>query len=291
MSRHGVDRNDLLTKARSALLDALEALDEQRDAVIVIGAQAIYLRTGGVDVALAESTKDSDLALDPRRLSDNPRIEQAMRAAGFLPGASNQPGAWVNPEGIPVDLMVPESLAGPAPASARGARIPPHDKRAARRARGLEAVAVDNSIMEVAALNPADVRRPSVRVAGPAALLVAKLHKIAERIDTPHRLNDKDAHDIYRVLAAVDTDDLVAAFRELLGDSIGAEATRMALGHLEEMFAAGPKALGATMAGRAEEGVGEPETVSLAVSILAADLLEELGGGGSQAGSVSLPRG
>lgn len=37
---------DLLVAARSALLDALEALHAHRDAVIVIGAQAIYLHTG-----------------------------------------------------------------------------------------------------------------------------------------------------------------------------------------------------------------------------------------------------
>lgn len=32
--------------ARAVLLDALEALGPQRDAVIVVGAQAIYLHTG-----------------------------------------------------------------------------------------------------------------------------------------------------------------------------------------------------------------------------------------------------
>lgn len=37
---------DLLIPARGALLDALEALSAQRDAVIVIGAQAIYMHTG-----------------------------------------------------------------------------------------------------------------------------------------------------------------------------------------------------------------------------------------------------
>ena len=33
--------------------------------VILIGAQAIYLRTGNATFALAEATKDSDLAIDP----------------------------------------------------------------------------------------------------------------------------------------------------------------------------------------------------------------------------------
>jgi len=43
------------------------------------------------------------------------------------------------------------------------------------------------------------------------------------------------------------------------------------------MFAAGPEALGSAMAGRAEEGVGEPEKVSASVALLAADLLRTLG--------------
>jgi hypothetical protein len=101
MSRSGAGSGDIPVRARAALLDALEALAAHRDAVVVIGAQAVYRRTGGAEVALAEFTKDSDLALDPRLLADEPRVEQAMRSSGFLPGTSNQPGAWVNPDGIP----------------------------------------------------------------------------------------------------------------------------------------------------------------------------------------------
>ena len=43
--------DDVLVKARSALLDALEALNQQRNAVVVVGAQAIYLRSGQAHVA------------------------------------------------------------------------------------------------------------------------------------------------------------------------------------------------------------------------------------------------
>lgn len=83
---------DLLVRSRSVMLDALEALAAHRDAVIVIGAQAVYLRTGGAQVALAEATKDSDLAMDPRRLGDDPRVEAAMNEAGFIPNpVSRQP--------------------------------------------------------------------------------------------------------------------------------------------------------------------------------------------------------
>lgn len=121
--------DDLLVQSRSALLDALDALGAHRESVVVIGAQAVYLRTAGAPVAVAEATKDSDLAIDPRSLADEPLIESAMASAGFKPDPEKgQPGAWVNAAGVPVDLMVPERLAGGGGKSARGARIPPHDK-------------------------------------------------------------------------------------------------------------------------------------------------------------------
>lgn len=268
--------NDLLIEARAALLDALQALDAQRDAVIVIGAQAVYLHTGAAQVALAESTKDSDLALDPRLLRDEPLLESAMRIAGFIRNPSGQPGAWMSPRGIPVDLMVPEELAGTGPRGARGARIPPHNSHASRRAVGLEAAVVDNSQMDIGALDPHDSRVYTARVAGPASLLIAKLHKIGERTKAPDRLVDKDAHDIYRMLVAVPTAQLASTLRSLAANPICSDVTGTALGHLEQLFASGTDALGSMMAGRAEEGIGHPDQVALAVSLLASDTLEAI---------------
>jgi len=46
--------------ARSVLLDALEALSGHRSAIIVVGAQAIYLHTGAIEVAVPEFTIDAD---------------------------------------------------------------------------------------------------------------------------------------------------------------------------------------------------------------------------------------
>lgn len=273
MNSRGDETVDLLVSSRSTLLDALEALREHRDAVIVVGAQAVYLRTGGIDVALAETTKDSDVAVDPRLLGENPLLESAMKSGGFLPSVNLQPGAWVSSEGIPVDLMVPDSLAGPG---RRAGRIPPHGDRTTRRARGLEAALVDFDLMDVPSLDPSDRRSLEVHVAGPAALLVAKLHKIGERIDSPSRLNNKDAHDIYRILRAIDTGVLCAAFTTLLADPVSDGATRESLVYLKDHFAAGPDAIGAVMAGRAEEGVGEPAQVAVATAILSLDLLEAL---------------
>lgn len=263
---------DLLVQARSALLDALTALSDHRDSVVVIGAQAIYLHTGAAEVALAEATKDSDLVLDSRSLGSDPLIEAAMTRANFIlnpdPG---QPGSWINPQGIPVDLMVPEAIAGPS--SRRRADIPPHSREAARRAVGLEAAVVDHAEMEIRALSAADPRVLSAQVAGPAALLVAKLHKLGERQTSPTRLVDKDAHDIYRLLVAIPTSRLAAAIYGLSNDDLAGPVTTRALTYLADLFAAGATAIGSHMAGRAEEGVGEPDVVAASCAALASDLL------------------
>jgi hypothetical protein len=66
--------NDLMVAARRVLLDALAALTDQRDALVLIGAQAIYLHTGAAHVALPELTNDSDLTIDRRQLPDDPVV-------------------------------------------------------------------------------------------------------------------------------------------------------------------------------------------------------------------------
>jgi hypothetical protein len=269
---------ELLVKARSALLDALEALADQREALVLIGAQAIYLHTGGAPVALAETTKDSDLAIDPRALRDAPLLDEAMKRAGFHRDLVDpQPGSWLMADGIPVDLMVPEALAGTKVGRGRGARIPPHDKHATRRAAGLEAVVVDHAPMTIGALDASDKREITIAVAGPAALLVTKLHKLGERQETPTRLVDKDAHDVYRLLVATETTALAERLDELRRDDLAGPATRVATDYLRDLFAQGPDALGCVMAGRAEELAGDPAVVSAASAALAQDLLAELG--------------
>jgi hypothetical protein len=195
-----------------------------------------------------------------------------MTAAGFRRDLQcPQPGSWLNSADIPVDLMVPESLAGPS--GRRGARIPPHSKHAARRAAGLEAALIDHAPMVVRALAPGDDRAYAARIAGPAALLVAKLHKIGERQATPGRLVDKDAHDLYRLLRVIPTSRFASTLPGLAQDELAGIATKQALTYLNDLFAAGPDALGSIMAGRAEEGVGDPDIVSASVSLLAQDLL------------------
>jgi hypothetical protein len=266
---------DILVAARSALLDARDALRDQRDALVLIGAQAIYLQTGAALVQLAEATKDSDLAIDPRALSESLLLDEAMQRAGFHRNLTEpQPGSWLSPRGIPVDLMVPAALAG---AGGRcGARIPPHSRHATRRTPGLEAAVVHHAPMTIVALDPDDSRSAEIEVAGPAALLAAKLHKLGERQERPERLLDKDAHDVYRPLAATETLTLSGTLFELRTDELAGVTTNEAILYLEQLFASGPEAVGSTMAGRAEQLVGDPAVVSAAVAALAGDLLAAL---------------
>ena len=114
--------------ARAALLDALDALGEQRGAVVLVGAQAIYLHTGDSDIAVAAFTTDGDLAIEPLRLKPEPKLAEAMERAHFRLGS--QPGSWICERTvggvlttIPVDLMVPEALAG---GGRRAARLGDH---------------------------------------------------------------------------------------------------------------------------------------------------------------------
>ena len=265
---------DEVTMAREGLLDALEALQRHLDALVVIGAQAVYLHTGALEVALAEFTTDGDVAVDPSILSSDPLVEEAMKSARFTPDPRPSAiGSWISPRGVPVDLMVPDAVAG---AGRRGVRVPPHDPTSMRRTRGIEATLVDNSKMRIRALDRPAAREFEVSVAGPAALLVAKLHKIHDRIGSPSRLDNKDAHDIYRLLRAVDTGVLAAAVDRLLGQGASADVTSEALGYLADLFAGGADAPGSVMAGAAEELVGDPIGVSESVALLAQDLLDAL---------------
>ena len=272
MSRSG-DLDSITIAARSALLDALEALGAHRDEVIVVGAQAVYLRTKRASVAIAEFTKDSDLVLDPRQLAEEPLLENAMHTAGFLPAASNQPGAWVNPNGIPVDLMVPDALQG-STGRHRSARIPPHSDRATRRTVGLEACVVQHTKMTITALDPADKRSAEAHVASTAALIVAKIHKIHERVDSRRVLSNKDAYDVYRLLVAeTNTAALANSFRELLAHPVSESITNQAVNWLGELFES-ETAIGSQMAGQTEAGLGDPEQVAISAHLMVDDLLK-----------------
>jgi hypothetical protein len=250
----------------------LGALAAHRDAVILVGAHAVYLYTGETDIPIVTRTKDSDLALDPALLKSKPRLEDAMTGAKFHRDlAKGQPGEWLSEVGGAVDLLVPSSLADPG--GSRGARIPPHSRYAARKAQGLEAAVVDNRERWIGALDPDDPRRERIKVSGPAALVVSKAHKLGERQAAPRRLDNKDAHDLYRLLKATDTSEVVDGFETLLRDPRSGEVARQALEYLEQLFD-NASSLGSRMAGETEGRLGEPEIVAAAVAVLVSDLRE-----------------
>jgi Nucleotidyltransferase len=260
--------DDAYVSARRVLLDALEALQDHRDALVLVGAQAIYLHTGEGTLAVAPYTSDADLALNPSMLAGDPKIDALMRHAGFV-RAPNLIGTWLGRGDVPVDLLVPEAVGGPGK---RAARLGPHGNNVARKGRGLEAALVENSIKTISALEDDDPRQFDVVVAGPAALLVAKLHKIADRRPNPRRQDNKDALDVYRILQERGTDELAAGIQRLLSDEQSAEVTREALTYLDELFGSA-ESVGSGMAGQAVEGIEDPATIAESSTALARDLL------------------
>jgi len=265
----------LYVLARRVLLDALDALGGQRGALILVGAQAVYLHTGPAGLAVAEYTTDADLAIDPQFLSDDPKLEEAIRAAGFERSGTNV-GTWLVKKSldgkevsVPVDLLVPEAVGGPG---RRGARLGVHGNTAARKVKGLEAALVDKAAKDIAALDPADGRSFSVAVAGPTALLIAKLHKIGDRRSDEGRLKDKDALDVLRLLRATETAAVAAVWSKLLLDKTAGTVSREAVILLERLFAT-PGSEGSQMAARAAVSL-EPEDITAAsCAALATDLL------------------
>lgn len=272
--------DELYIIARRVLLDALEALGEHRAATILVGAQAVYLHTGAAELGVAEYTTDADLALDPALLAVLPPLEQALEGAGFSSSAGNI-GVWKTRRqtaaaldiDVQVDLLVPATV---SPGSGRrAARLVGHGVHAARKVDGLEGVLVDQAEHDIPSLEPdMDARVVRAKVAGPGALLVAKLFKIHERSGSV-RANDKDALDVLRVLQAIPTVDLAQRLRSVLADERSAAAATKALKLFDDLFA-NRGSDGAVMAARATQPLLDPDQVRLTCEVLAGDLRAEL---------------
>lgn len=268
----------LYVAARGVLLDALSALREHLASIVLVGAQAVYIHAGEADIAVAPFTTDGDLAIDPRTLAPQPLMEVALRKARFK-SEPGKVGSWsltVRVDGIPMvvplDLLVPESL---APTGRRSARIPPHSADSARKAAGLEGAFVDRDVHTLGALDPGDNRRFDLAVAGPSALLIAKVYKILDRANSRDRLSDKDALDVYRILRIVSTAELVDRFKRLLADELSSAVTRHALVEFRRLFGT-PIASGSQMAARAAGPFESSATVAASVAALAQELSAEL---------------
>ncbi|MEU9298704.1 MULTISPECIES: hypothetical protein [Streptomyces] len=236
------------------------------DALTVVGAQAVYLRTPDAAIRNSPFTSDGDLSIDPDRLGPQPLLDASLREAGFRLKQDSQPGLWEREETIgdrfvPVelDLLVPKQLS-PKNGS-RSAKLPPHGTMSARWIEGLEVAAVDRSPLPVGSLDPADDRSLTVNVAGPAALLVAKAFKITDRLGQaatrPDRLTDKDAGDVLRIMMTASPRQVSNTFTMLRSDPRVGDVAAEGLEKLRQLFG-----------GRATPGV------DMAVKALAGSLEE-----------------
>lgn len=274
------DFDELYVLSRRVLLDALDALGAHRNAVILVGAQAVYLRVGDADLAVAPYTTDGDLVLDPAVLAEAPPLERALLDAGFHPKNTDSVGVWLTTRtttkrvaaNIAVDLLVPASV---SPGTGRrAARLPGHDTRAARIVRGLDGALVDHDLLALPALEEGDERSVEVNVAGPAALLVAKVHKIEDRKGSDRSM-DKDALDVLRILRGTETEDLAERYSKLLRDGRSESAARRGRELLETQFGSA-RNVGVEMAVRSAGALGNPEEIGAQFEALVGDFLAAL---------------
>lgn len=270
----GIVTDPAYVGARRALLDALLALEAHLANVVLIGAQAIYVHTGAGDFSVAPMTTDADLVVDREGLSDEPDIVQCLSRAGFV--NAGQPGHFINTADVAVDLMMAPHQSGRESRNARSAAIPPHSRQTARIGAGLAAALTDNETHQLLALDPVDDRAVRIKVAGPAALLVAKVFKIRDRLaqaaaGQPERIIDKDALDVLRLLRAVETEALVDGFRRHPPESAAASDVAAAMAIIKFDLAGSRQV--AELAERA--AFGDP-TVAPSYVVLAGELLEAM---------------
>ena len=168
---------------------------------------------------------------------------------------------------VSVDLLVPEEAASPT--GRRAARLEGHETGSVLKVPGLEACLVDADVMRVASLEPADDRAFDIRVAGPAALLIAKVHKIGDRALQPDRTEDKDALDVWRLLRGTPPEEFRGRMEVLRSDVRSAACTQRGLALLQRLFGQ-RDGTGVVMAIRATERLVAPEEVSASLTAIAA---------------------
>jgi hypothetical protein len=110
-----------------------------------------------------------------------------------------------------------------------------------------------------------------VRVAGVAALLISKCHKLGERFREPNqrRIVAMDAGDVLRLMLATDVGPVRQRLVVLLADPRSEASTRQGLEYLDELFAA-PGRQGVVMAVDALGDIDAEQIRSLAPAYTAA---------------------
>lgn len=230
--------------SRDVLLKVLGGLNGQQESLVVVGAHAVIERTLELESRFqAASTRDSDVGIIPSLLQDVPNLETTMAELGFERAHPDRPGIWglTSERDVPfgerltIDLIAPEALAGGK--SRRSANVGVHGKSVTRAA-GLELAAIDRDLLLVRTFG----NEPPVEayVAGSAALICAKTHKLHDRFrdadnGRDHRLRPKDANDVWRLMATSDPVAAAEQFQRGLADPTICSAVEHAYAALREM--------------------------------------------------------
>jgi hypothetical protein len=223
--------------SRRAIIDVVgSVLAPQRDALTIVGAHAVILRTQDLNIFVSP-TGDGDLGVTPSLVLGEPPLDVLMSAAGFEPRTDSRPGLWGRGRieadngkvtwNEQIDLITGEGLSGNTRAGKRSVSALSAHGRGVGSTPGIELTAFDRSEMLVADfVDPAVT--VEVNVAGYAALICAKSFKLGERLDAGgQRLRDKDAGDLWRLLRCADRDNVVDVFGEYADhDAIGSSVRR-----------------------------------------------------------------
>lgn len=132
---------------------------------------------------------------------------------------------------------------------------------------------MNNDARVIHALDDADARSFSINVAGPAALLVAKVVKVAERRDRPARLKPKDGLDVLRLLRTTDPGLLGTKLVQLLANPLSGPVVAQALEDLR-VLASEPDGLLPGLAATAERGFDDPDVLRMSMVILVREVLD-----------------
>jgi hypothetical protein len=206
------------TNSRHLLIKAVNALSVLEKAITIVGAHAVHVWVQNVwGPVEMEATRDADIVLNPSFVADSPKIIELLQEIGIEPASRDRPGIYglSTERALPwaarttFDVLVPETYAG---SGRRAARIV-GQKNAASRAVGLELSLWDRHLMELAMID--DPKKSiEVFVAGPAALLVSKAHKVHERFEQvsirPERLRPKDSGDVALLMMVSDPKEVAA---------------------------------------------------------------------------------
>jgi hypothetical protein len=226
--------------SRDTLIEALQALRRlSAEGFVLVGAQAVYLRSPGIELPFPAFTLDGDVVVDPRKVRRPRAILESLEAAGFTlrghGGLYHRKNASIDTQrATEIDLFVPARFNSDFELQGYNSR----DAAAVMSQEGLELAIVDHSPLLLDAIG--EKRSPLVvEVAGPTALVVAKAWKLGERYAQGNEEFSsvaKDVLDVYRLLQASGAEEIGAALQAVPREPRYLEPARKAAGYLEEIL-------------------------------------------------------